>query len=359
MKLIWGMFSFLFLVIAVPLLLSRCGGGAEETSSSTSGQYIYITSGNTFAGTGITTSTAANTVAKYSSSGSFIGVIRDYNDAISFTGDTPTGIVAYGNDLLVGVENATTTAFRRIERISADGSSVGTFLMNSTAFNAANRVIKDLFLSSDGGFLVSKGTTSANAVIEKFNSSKARITISGSAYVTAPAGSCATAQTQFSRIVTGPSGTIVAAHAAATTNNKVLLISSTGYSSGADCLSAVTGPTANHIPTSLLYHSSSGKLFVAYGSSTGPVHDIYSYDITATAISNPVLAYSNISILQGISAMAQGPDGSIYIASANTGFNTIEKFTYDSGSGLLVRATSTPLIVSSIYTRSISGIAIP
>src|SRR5690606_25684035 len=96
----------------------------------------------------------------------------------AFAGDTPVAIVNYDSEhLLVAVENATTVSLRRIEKLAKDGSSVSNFLVNSAAFNAANMVIKDLIFASDGGYLVSKGITSANAVVEKFNSVKARITI--------------------------------------------------------------------------------------------------------------------------------------------------------------------------------------
>lgn len=338
---------------------TRCGKSPEPVEEVPAPSYIYISSGNTFAGTGVTMSTPANTVSRFTEDGTFIDVLRDYSDSNSVAGDTPVAIQDYDSEhILVAVENATTVSVRRIEKIAKDGSSISNFLVNSAAFNAANMVIKDLIFSADGGYLVSKGITSANAVIEKFNSAKARITIAANAYVRAPGGSCATAQTQFSRIAVGPGGTIIGAHAAATTNNKVILVSADGYTVVGDCLASVTGPTVNHIPTAVLYHATSGKLFVAYGSSTGPVNQIYSYDITASSISNPFLAYSSASLVQGISVMSQDADGAIYVASANSAFNTVEKFTYDTGTGLLGRVGSTPLIPASIYTRSISGIVV-
>lgn len=356
--------SFLILCFATLFLFvlnscSKKSSGSDSDTTSGSGQYIYVASGNTFAGTGITMSAAANTVAKYTIDGSFVEVIRDYSDADSYAGDTPVAILDYDDtSILVAVENATTVAYRRVERVAKDGSFISTYLMNAAAFNAANMVLKDLFFSGDGGLLVSKGIASANAVIEKFNSNKTRLTIGANAYVRAPAGSCATAQTQFSRITTGPSNIIIGAHAAATPNNKIILVSSNGYNTVADCLAAATGPDANHIPTSLLYHSG-GKLLVGYGSSTGPVNDIYSYDVTSSAISNPIQAYNNSSVLQGISVISEGSDGSVYVGSSANTFNTIEKFTLDSTTGLLTRVGTTTLVGPSIYTRSISGILVP
>jgi len=352
-----GCFAFISLIALV--LLAQCSSRTASDSSGTSGQYLYVASGTTFAGTGITMSTQSATVTKFTIDGTYVEVIRDYNDALSFTGDTPVGAIDYDEDyLLVAVENATTPAYRRIEKVAKDGSSVATFLMNSAAFTTATSIIKDLVFSADGGLLISKGTASANAAIEKFNASKARILIAANPYVRAPAGSCATAQTNFARIVVGPGGNILAAHAAATANNKVIMVSLNGYTSAADCITAVTGPTVNHIPTSLLYHSG-GKLFVAYASSTGPVHDIYSYDVDATTITNGALAYSNVSLVQGVSAMTEGTDGSIFVASAATGFNSVENFTVDSSTGVLTRVGSAPVLSPNLYTRSISAIVAP
>ena len=355
--------GFLFITTLLSFLTlegcSKKSSGSDSTSGSTSGQYIYVASGNTFAGTGITMSAASNTIVKYTTSGDFVQIIRDYSDSNSYAGDTPVGIIDYDeSSILVAVENATTVSYRRIERVAKDGSFVSLYLLNAAAFNAANMVLKDLIFAGDGGLLVSKGIASANAVIEKFNSNKTRLTISGNAYVRAPGGSCATAQTQFARVAVGPSDIIVGAHAAASPNNKIVLISSNGYTTAADCLAAVAGPDANHIPTSLLYHSS-GKLLVGYGSSTGPVHDIYSYDITNASISNAIQAYNNSAVLQGVSVLAEGPDGAVYVGASSSSFNTIEKFTFDSTTGTLTRSGSTTLIGPSIYTRSIAGILVP
>lgn len=82
---------------------------------------------------------------------------------------------------------------------------------------------------------------------------------------------------------------------------------------------------------------SSGKLLAAYSNSTGPIHQIYSVDISTSAFGTPVQAYSNISVIQGVSRMAEMADGSILIANAGPTFNTIKQFTLDASSGLLTR----------------------
>ncbi|MFL5814832.1 MAG: hypothetical protein ACJ763_14755 [Bdellovibrionia bacterium] len=92
-------------------------------------------------------------------------------------------------------------------------------------------------------------------------------------------------------------------------------------------MASSAAPTANHYPSAALMHSS-GRLLVAYGNSTGPVNEIYSYPVTSTSIGAGVSACNNISVLQGISYMAEMPDATILVASMASTFNTIEQFKY-------------------------------
>jgi hypothetical protein len=146
-------------------------------------------------------------------------------------------------------------------------------------------------------------------------------------------------------------------HAAATPNNKIGLIKSTGYSVVGDCLSALAGPTVNHYPTAGILLST-GRLLVAYSNTTGPVNEIYTYPISATTISAGTSAFNNVSVLSGVTAMAEMPDGKLLVASATSTFNTIEQFTYDTTTNTLARVGSSAFIPSSIYTRSISALVI-
>jgi hypothetical protein len=324
-------------------MLSACGSLKNPDSSSGSGTtYLYVASGTTYAGNGVVMATPSNTVVRYTTDGTFDSVVMDYTNS---PGDTPVGLVDYDSDsLLVLIENA---SGRRIDLVAKDGSGNSTFLTNSTALSAQMR---DIFPTFDGGFLVSKTTA-----IEKFSAGKARITIGANPYVSAPAGSCATSTTLISRVVQGPSDNIIYAHAAASPNNKIGMISSSGYSATTNCITAVTGPTANHYPTSLLMQSSS-TLFVAYNNTTGPVYEIDSYPVTATSIGSATQIYSDLSVLQGITSMVMLPDGSIAVASMASTFNTIEQFTYSSGT--LTHVGSTPLIPASVYTRSVSAMLV-
>jgi hypothetical protein len=302
-------------------------------------------------------STPTNTITRFTSDGVFDRVIRDYNDNGSFPGDNPVSIKDYDtNNILVLVENFVTPTMRRIEKVAKDGSSYSNFLINTTAFSPATSIVKDFAYASDGGYLVAKGSASPNTAIEKFTSSKARILSGANPYVSNPAGTCATVTTYFTRVIAGPSGTIIATHAAASPNNKTVLISANGYSTAADCLAVQSGLTVNHYPTALLYHSS-GKLFIAYGNTTGPVHAIYSYTVTSNSISNETLVWSNVNVTQGISAMSEMSDGTILVASAASTFNTIEKFTY--ASNTFTRVGTTSFIGPSAYTRSVSSIISP
>lgn len=305
-----------------------------------SGTYLYIASGTTYAGNAVTMGTPSNTIARYFEDGTFDRLIMDYATS---TGDTPVSMINYSSThILVLVEN---TSGRRIDYVAKDGSGSNTFLTNSTALNA---VMRQLAAAGDGGFLVSK-----SSAIEKFTSGKSRVTMGASSFVSAPAGGCATSTSLITSIAVGPSGSIFYGHAAASPNNKIGVISSSGYASAANCLAATAGPSATHFPTSLLYHSS-GKLFASFGHNTGPVHEVYQYNVTASSIGGAVSVFNNTSVLQGASAMAEMPDGSILIANAATSFGNIERYTYDGTS--LTRVGNTPYIPASVYTKSVSAI---
>lgn len=96
--------------------------GDDEGSASSSGPYLYIASGTTYAGNGITAATASNTVVRYKLNGGFDALVMDYT---ANPGDSPVGLADYDADhLLVLVEN---TSGRRIDKVAKDGSSSSSF----------------------------------------------------------------------------------------------------------------------------------------------------------------------------------------------------------------------------------------
>jgi hypothetical protein len=285
-----------------------------------------------------------NTIVRYKLNGGFDQVIVDYN---AFPGDTPVDMVEYdSNYLLVLIENS---SGRRIDKVAKDGSGFSTFISNSSALSAQLRSLTKTF---DGGWLVSKGTA-----IEKFSSNKSRIRQGTNPYVNAPAGACATSTTLISKVIQGPGNNIVYLHAATSPNNKIGMIKPTGYSVAGDCLFATSGATANHFPTAALLHSS-GKLLVAYSSSTGPVSEVYSYPITATDIGAGTSAFNNPGVLYGVTAMAELPNGHVLISSAASGFNSVDEFSYDPTTQALTRVGNAALILPNAYSRSISSLLV-
>jgi hypothetical protein len=196
--------------------------------------------------------------------------------------------------------------------------------------------------------------------IEKFSVAKARVLQGASPYVNAPGLGCATSTTLISSVTTLPNGKILFAHSAATPNNKLALISSTGYATTADCLTSQAAPNTTAMPSALLFHSS-GKLLAAYGSSTASSNFVYAYDVDmiANTISNPTAAFNDASTVNGPSAIAEDPTtGEVYVANGNQNFNTIEKFTFDPTTKLLSRVPGQPFLGSQIYTRCVSDMKV-
>lgn len=309
---------------------------------------LYVASGSCYAG-GAPTSVGSGTIAAFNTiDGRMERMVIDYN---SFSpGDNPVSIVDYDTDhLLVLVENA---AGRRIDIVNKAGSTLTTYLANAAGLNAVMRSMTKL---ADNSLLVSKSNS-----IEKFSVAKARVLQGASPYVNAPGLGCATSTTLISSVTTLPNGKILFAHSAATPNNKLALISSTGYATTADCLTSQAAPNTTAMPSALLFHSS-GKLLAAYGSSTASSNFVYAYDVDmiANTISNPTAAFNDASTVNGPSAIAEDPTtGEVYVANGNQNFNTIEKFTFDPTTKLLSRVPGQPFLGSQIYTRCVSDMKV-
>lgn len=339
----------------LPLLFGGCGVPSDDAflngdPNVAASKYLYVASGACYGG-GVTTSTASNTIVRYNlATPTLSQIVMDYTP---FPSESIAGITDFNSEyLLVAIETGATS--RRLDLVKKDGSGRITYLTNATAFAS---VIRGITYLSDGGVLVAE-----TASIEKFGSSKARITQGANPYINAPAGNCATSTTNMVHQIELPNGKILFAHAGATPNNKIGIISASGYAAAGDCLisASVTGPTTTALPTAVLYHSS-GDLIVAYGSTTATSNFIYAYNIntTSNAVTGATAAYNNISVVQGPSSLVENPStGRVYVATSLSTFNTIEEFTYDASSNLLTRTAATPFINSSVYTRCVSGMVV-
>lgn len=310
-------------------------------------KYLYVASGSCYAG-GATVSTGpSNAISKFNlTTGQFEELLIDYNQLLA--GDQPVAIADFDADsLLVLVQN---TSGRRIDWVKKDGSQFATFLTNSTALTGTMR---DMELLPDYSILVSKSTA-----VEKFNAGKSRLTIGVNPYINAPAAPCATSTTMITSVASAPNGMIVYTHAAASPNNKIGVISATGYAGAANCKSSTSSPTTTSLPTRAIFHSS-GKLLVSYGSATAANNSIYSYDfndVTGT-LSNATAIFNDAGVVNGPSTMTEDVDtGRIYVASAQSAFNTIERFDFDGTT--LSRDPGPAFISSNLYTRCVADLLI-
>lgn len=337
--------------ISVILVLIGCGGVSSDSFNnfaSERGNLLFVASGTCYGG-GVTTSAGSGIVASYSTvDGSLERVVVDYNQFSP--GDMPASITEYDKDhILVLVEN---TSGRRVDLVAKDGSSVRTYLVNSAALSG---VVRHLERLSDGSLLVSRSTA-----IEKFSSAKARITQGANAYVNAPAGACATSTTLMTSAVTLKGGKILFAHAAATPNNKIGLISASGYAAAGDCLATQAAPVTTALPTALIRHST-GAILAAYGSTTSASNVVTSFKVNevTNAITSVTTAYSDASIVNGPSAMAEDSmTGEVYIANGNSNFNNIEKMTFNPVSLVLTRAGSKPFLSNQVNTRCVTDMRV-
>lgn len=333
--------------------LTSCGKDAEVPFNSNynteDNEYLYVISGGCYGGGVAVNAGGSATIARYfRATGAFDRLMVDY--ASNNNGDIPVAVINKDDtSLYVVIENA---GGRRIEVLDKETFESTVYLTNTTALTG---VIRAALKLNDNSILVSKSTA-----IEKFSASKARVQMGANAYVQAPAAPCATTATLISAMGILPNGNIVYTHAAASPNNKIGVVSGTGYAAAPNCLATHAAPATTAMPSALLVHSS-GKLLVAYGSTTAGSNFIYSYNVDATtsAISNPVLAYQDIANINGPSAMIEDPEtGEIYVANGISTFNNVQKFRLDATDGTLELVDPIPFITASLFTRCISSMAV-
>jgi hypothetical protein len=344
---ILGSTSLVFALAACgPTTSDQLNTGAASTGVSAN-ESLYVASGACYGG-GVVTALGSGTVVAFDpATGNMRRLVVDY--AKYSPGDQPVAISNYdATHLLVTVENS---SGRRIDLVNKDGSGLSTYLSNSTALSA---VLRSASLLSDGSLLVSKSTA-----IEKFTPSKARVLQGASPFINAPASTCGPAATLITGLDVLSNGKVIFTHSAASPNNKFELISASGYSATTDCLGSQAAPTTLAMPTAVLVHSS-GKVLVAYGSMTPASNFVYTYPINATTnvISTAISAYSDSGILvNGPSALAEDQNSTdVFVANALSTMNTIERFSYNSTTGILTPASGR--LGPNVYTKCVSAMKV-
>jgi hypothetical protein len=408
-------------VVGMSLALAGCPKKSEEASSATTEKYLYISSGTTNSGFGVTTFAAQTSGRKVSKLGitskslsTVIDLTLPFQGGPSFGIDTGAqSLIDKGTYLLMLTENAVAGSDRKVYKIPKSSPynteiySQDPLALTTVAANITRTMQEDV----DGTLILSRTTA-----VEKIGTNSVRIPIGGNAWMNAPAAPCATSIAGISAAVVMPpfgtatSGKIIYAHMGATTAlNRLGVISATGYLVAADCLVGIDLSTVGHTPASnipaspavafLAASSTSptamvfipnatgggGKLIVGYGPSTAAnailnnsvnLHSalvMWTVNETATTASlvTPVVLNRDNAATWGISALAyDSSDSSLYVATAGqpgvasqivAGYGyKIEKFTIDTAAqtASLVRVDNLPFLVGTSATRGITSMAI-
>ncbi len=348
------------------VLFSGCAKKSTDAVVVTQPRFLYVTTGQCYSGTGNTTFTnltSSNLIYKVTTGGVRDLTIADYNSFPASVGDSAISTIEWDDsNLLVLVENP--TSGRRIEKVSKNSGNRSLFTSNTTILSS---VLRGMIKLNDGSILVNKSSG-----YEKISAQGVRI---GLPFVTNNLGAtCGTAITQMTSAQSLNNGKIVFSHAAAA-NNRFGIISSTGYSSSADCLAVQAAPNVGSFPVASVYVAAFNQLIVAYAgnSMATNINSIYVYDIneTTNVISNPTTIYDASLypstygyLLYGISALAFDPlDNSLYIStsvnSAVTVSNyTIEKLSYDALNKALTRVTPASFYNYGLDTKCISSMSV-
>lgn len=175
----------------------------------------------------------------------------------------------------------------------------------------------------------------ATSTIEKYNSNGS---LMGAPFVNSTTGSC-TLNTPTGMAVITTTGNL-----AVLQNNRLNL-----YSSSGACLATVTAAPLNaNTPYTIAYHSQTDRLLVGFAGNS-QIHACNTSGASCTSI------YNNITIVSVPRSIAVDASGAIYVGSAGT--DTVEKFTW-SGSGQMLRSSTTPLIGPGIYSQNPASIMV-
>lgn len=369
-------FSKLIKLSICATLVVACQPKAEEEE--TAGRYLYVTSGVCYSGgnTTFTNLTASNKVFRINlATGVQDAILADYKSSIYNIGDSPTSIVDGGPDsVYVLVENATSTASRRIEKLQKKHASERSAPIsdNTTVLSAA---LKNFFMTPSGDFIISK-TTGIEYLVAATDQR-----LGTAVFSTPNTAPCASSSTIITKLERLKNGNIAFLHATAN-QNRIGVLPANG---GNTCLAVQAAPVpASSFPSAMFYDAANSKLVVAYSgnsATTADLNSIYAYDINETTgvLSNPRKLYDAQGfpatyhyLLYGISDMHYDAQNStVYVASAITATTTlassnykIEKFTYNpamfgvDNNAVLNRATTTPYFPHSADTQCISDMMI-
>ncbi len=361
MKCVYRNICLKTLTIGLAFLISGCkdsrdiAGGGETPTPSTPATpalpdySIFLTSGYPVA-------TGTPVITEWTRSGNFIRIVHDYSLNTGFQPQNMGLLVLNGVTKIISLAMGTAG---RLDYMNLDGSEYNVYIDNTTAMAAGTR---RLTIGSDGSIFVAR-----SAGAERFNSAKQRV---GTTARYAASGTCsATAVTDVSEVLVGGVPYVITNNAAATPNNKLNLYNG---ATGACIAGAVmTGPDAKLWPVSLHYSPSVSKLFVMYYPFTAAPSNaqIWSFDVSATAINGGTLVYDDVAgdiAIISTAPQSQSGDMRFYRDSeesfllVGTTINSVLKLDYDANTGKATNPSGPPLIYGSVFSRTISGVlAVP
>ncbi|MDZ4676558.1 MAG: hypothetical protein SGI74_03530 [Oligoflexia bacterium] len=307
--------------------------------------YIYVASGFPLAtGTGL--------VTKWTKQGTFLQVVYDYSKISSTV--MPQGMTTH---TINGIKRLVLLGFDgtngRVDSINFDGTDFIPFFTNTGLAGGTKRIAS----TASGGYL-----TTRTAAVEFFNSSNLRIGLP----MFATAGTCTISSgSGATEAVINGTNYVVTSNAVVTPNNKLNLHNG---STGACIAGAVpAGPATTMWPVNIKYVPDEGKLFALYYPFTGATTaaQIWRFDVSATAISNGELIYTDTGAeIASTSATPAALSSSItYYKSLTERFilvgtsnNSVIKLSYDGNT--LTKVGTTPLVYLSGYSRSVSDVMV-
>lgn len=376
---------FYILLLFIACAKKPTDDATSGSGGSSSGRYLYVSSGFCQAGPGITTfatTTSSNQILKINTStGNRDAILADYWSVGAAPGtDSPVGVVNWdANNLLVLVLSGTTGRIEYVPKTYSGGTARAVFNLspsNATVIASAPRELRKSFDGS-GLFIVR-----TNAV-EKVTSVGSRV--GTTPFVSNNLGATCGTNSNYYDLAQSVSGKLLVTHGAASPNNRTVSVPASGATG--TCLAAQAQPVTTSYPVAIVYDRTNHKAIVASSGNGVAVNVntiiVYDYDETAGTFSNAQKIYDAFDypatysyLLYAIPTMLlDETEGMLYVATANMnssnlttggGNYMIEKFKYTpsllgtSNSSVLTRQTfnNGPFYSYGVDTKCISGMAI-
>lgn len=315
-------------LILFAVLFSGCAADQLFDQSRGLSGYIAVSTVTTAQTTVPAIPVGPGVIALFSPTGAFVRLIKDYFQSSEYVNGmtySPAGF------LFGAVEGSD-----RIELFNLTASTSTSFVTNA---NFASGPMRAMAADSSNNIYLVKGSGNQ---IEKADSSGTRVGAPFIGTTTTTGGTTCTLNAPWGIAFVASQNLLLVSQFRTSGGTMVQ------YDTSGNCIRSIaTAPYDSNFPTSIAYHSATGKILLARMND----HRIYATNIDG---SGSTQIYLNTTRINTPTAMTVDNSGYVYIGSSGT--DTVEKFTFDGTT--LTPVSTTPLINLSIYAVNPTAVVV-